>query len=153
MAETAYLTALQQLARRELSEAQLRQRLSRRGFTPEDIDLAIDRLRQDGSLDDARVAAAIARSQLSIKKRGARRVRREIEAAGITSALAEQAVAEVYAEVDADALMAAAIDRRLGARRLDDDREMARLYRYLVSQGFEADRAMAALRARRSRRT
>ena len=149
MADTAYLTALQQLARRELSEAQLRQRLSRRGFTPDDIDSAIDRLRQDGSLDDARVAAAIARSQLSIKKRGARRVRREIEAAGITSALAERAVAEVYAEVDADALMAAAIDRRLGARRLDDDREMARLYRYLVGQGFDADKAMTALRARR----
>ena len=149
MAETAYLTALQQLARRELSEAQVRQRLSRRGFTPDDIDSAIDRLRQDGSLDDARVAAAIARSQLSIKKRGARRVRREIEAAGITSALAERAVAEVYAEVDADALMAAAIDRRLGTRRLDDDREMARLYRYLVGQGFDADRAMTALRARR----
>jgi regulatory protein len=149
LAETAYLTALQQLARRELSEAQLRQRLSRRGFTPEDIDSTIDRLRQDGSLDDARVAAAIARSQLSMKKRGARRVRREIEAAGITSALAERAVAEVYAEVDADALMAAAIDRRLGTRRLDDDREMARLYRYLVGQGFDADRAMTALRARR----
>jgi SOS response regulatory protein OraA/RecX len=45
--------------------------------------------------------------------------------------------------------MAAAIDRRLGTRRLDDDREMARLYRYLVGQGFDADRAMAALRARR----
>jgi len=149
LAETAYLTALQQLARRELSEAQLRQRLSRRKFTPEDIDSAIDRLRQDGSLDDARVAAAIARSQLSIKKRGARRVRREIEAAGITSALAERAVAEVYAEVDADALMAAAIDRRLGTRRLDDDREMARLYRYLVGQGFDAGRAMDALRKRR----
>jgi regulatory protein len=149
LAETAYLTALQQLARRELSEAQLRQRLSRRGFPADDIDTAIDRLRQDGSLDDARVAAAIARSQLSIKKRGARRVRREIEAAGITSALAERAVAEVYAEVDADALMAAAIDRRLGTRRLDDDREMARLYRYLVGQGFDADKAMTALRKRR----
>ena len=149
MAETAYLTALQQLARRELSEAQLRQRLSRRGFAPEDIDGTIDRLRQDGSLDDARVAGAIARSQLSIKKRGARRVRREIEAAGIASALAERAVAEVYAEVDAEALMAAAIDRRLGTRRLDDDREMARLYRYLVGQGFDAERAMSALRARR----
>ena len=139
------------LARRELSEAQVRQRLSRRGFTPDDIDSTVTRLRQDGSLDDARVAGAIARSQLSIKKRGARRVRREIEAAGIASSLAERAVAEVYGEVDADALMAAAIDRRLGTRRLDDDREMARLYRYLVGQGFDADKAMAALRGRRSR--
>jgi regulatory protein len=149
LAENAYITALTLLARRELSEAQIRQRLSRRGFIPDEIDTAVARLRQDGSLDDARVAAAIARSQLSIRKRGARRVRREIEAAGISSALADRAVAEVYAEVDADALIAAAIDRKLGARRLDDDRAMARLYRYLVAQGFDADRAMSALRARR----
>ena len=151
MADSAYLTALQQLARRELSEAQVRQRLSRRGFTPEDIDDAVTRLRQDGSLDDARTAAAIARSQLSLKKRGARRVRREIEAAGISSALADRAVAEVYADVDSDALMVAAIDRKLGTRRLDDDREMARLFRYLVGQGFDSERAMAALRARRKK--
>ena len=149
MADSIYLTALKQLARRELSEAQLRQRLSRRKFSPDDIDSTIARLLQDGSLDDARVAGAIARSQLSLKRRGERRVRREIEAAGIAPALAERAVAEVYAEVDADALLAAAIDRRLGTRRLDDDREMARLYRYLVGQGFDGDRAMNALRARR----
>jgi len=149
LADSIYLTALKQLARRELSEAQLRQRLSRRKFSPDDIDTTIARLLQDGSLDDARVAGAIARSQLSLKKRGARRVRREIEAAGIASALAERAVAEVYGEVDGEALLAAAIDRRLGTRRLDDDREMARLYRYLVGQGFESDRAMVALRKRR----
>jgi len=151
LADSAYLIALHQLARRELSEAQIRQRLVRRGFSADDIDRAISRLLQDGSLDDARVAAAIARSQLSLKKRGARRVRQEITAAGIASALADRAVAEVYADVDGDALLAAAIDRRLGTRRLDDDREMARLYRYLVGQGFEGDRAMAALRARRKR--
>jgi regulatory protein len=151
LADNAYLTALRQLARRELSEAQIRQRLSRRGFTLDDIDTAVARLRQDGSLDDARVAMAIARSQLSLKKRGERRVRREIEAAGITPALAERAVAEVYAEVDADALLTAVLDRRLGTKRLNDEREMARLYRYLVGQGFDAERAMAALRARRSR--
>ena len=149
LADSAYLTALHQLARRELSEAQIRQRLTRRGFDSDDIDTAIARLRQDGSLDDVRVAMAIARSQLSLKKRGARRVRREIEAAGIASALADRAVAEVFADVDADALLAAAIDRRLGTRRLDDDREMARLYRYLVGQGFDSDKSMAALRKRR----
>jgi regulatory protein len=149
LADNAYLTALRQLARRELSEAQVRQRLSRRGFTPDDIDTTVARLRQDGSLDDARVAAAIARSQLSLKKRGERRVRREIEAAGIAPALAERAVAEVYADVDADALLTAAIDRRLGTKRLEDEREMARIYRYLVGQGFDAGRAMTALRKRR----
>ena len=109
------------------------------------------RLRQDGSLDDARVAGAIARSQLSLKKRGRVRVRREIEAAGIAPALAERAVAEVYADVDADALLAAAIDRRLGTGRIEDDRDMARVFRYLIGQGFDHERSMAALRARRKR--
>jgi regulatory protein len=151
LADNAYLIALHQLARRELSEAQLRQRLARRGFSPDDIDAAMTRLRQDGSVNDARVAAAIARTQLAIKRRGQRRVKREIEAAGIAGALAERAVAEVYAEVDPDALLAAAIDRRLGSRTLDDDRDMARLYRYLVGQGFDSDKAMTALRARRKR--
>jgi len=112
----------------------------------------VARLRQDGSLDDARVAGAIARTQLALKKRGHRRVRREIEAAGIAPALAERAVAEAYADVDADALLAAAIDRRLGSRGLEEDRDVARLYRYLIGQGFDGDRAMAALKARRSRR-
>jgi regulatory protein len=149
LADTAYLSALKQLARRELSEAQLRQRLSRRGYPADEIDATLDRLRQDGSVDDARVAGAIARSQLAVKKRGRLRVRREIEAAGIASSLAERAVAEVYAEVDADALLTAAIDRRLGSKRIEDDRDMARLYRYLVTQGFDSDRAMAALRKRR----
>jgi regulatory protein len=149
LAETAYLTALTLLARRELSEAQVRQRLSRREFPGDEIDDAVARLRQDGSLDDARVAGAIARSQLSLKKRGRLRVKREIEAAGIASAVAERAVAEAYADVDSDALLAAALDRRIGDRGIGDDRDMARLFRYLVGQGFAADRAMAALRRRR----
>jgi len=157
LAETAYLHGLRQLARRELSEAQLRQRLSRRDFTDDEIEAALARLRQDGSLDDARVAGAIARSQLTLKRRGRLRVRREIEAAGIAPALAERALDEAYADVDVDALLAAAIDRRLGtggaadraANSLDDERVVARLFRYLVAQGFEHDRALAALRARR----
>jgi regulatory protein len=152
LADTAYLSALKQLARRELSEAQLRQRLSRRGFPADDIDTAVSRLREDGSLDDARVAGAIARSQVGLKKRGPLRVRREIEAAGIAPALAERAIAEVYAGVDSDALLAAAIDRRVGSRGLEDDRDLARVYRYLLGQGFDADRAMRALKARRGRR-
>jgi regulatory protein len=153
LAETAYLHGLRQLARRELSEAQLRQRLSRRDFPGDEIEAALTRLRQDGSLDDARVAGAIARSQLALKRRGRLRVRREIEAAGIAPALVERALDEAYADVDVDALLTAAIDRRLGtnsaANGLGDERGVARLFRYLVAQGFEHDRALAALRARR----
>ena len=147
----AYLVALRMLARRELSEAQVRQRLARRQHPPEDIDAAVSRLRAEGSLDDGRTAGAIARHETAVRRRGRRRVIRQIQAAGITPDLARQAADEVFADLDADALLASALDSRLRGRSVADEREHRRLYRYLVGQGFEPDRVLAALAARRAR--
>jgi regulatory protein len=141
-----YVTALRMLARRELSEAQLRQRLARRQHTPEAIDAAVARLIADRSLDDTRVAGAIARSETHLKKRGRLRVRRTIEAAGISPAIARQTLDEVFESIDADALLSAALARRLrGRERPADQREFERLVRYLVGQGFDVDQVLARL--------
>ena len=147
MSDDTYLTALKMLARRELSEAQLRQRLLRRQHDPDAIDAALTRLKSERSLDDERVAGAIARSETNLKKRGRFRVTRQIEAAGIASSIAKRVVDETFAAIDGDALLTQALARRLrGRTRIDDDREFQRLYRYLVAQGFEPDRVMALLR-------
>ena len=60
--------------RRELSEAQLRQRLAPPQHDPDAIDAAITRLKSERSLDDARVAGAIARSETASSERGRLRV-------------------------------------------------------------------------------
>ena len=146
--ETAYLTALQMLARRELSEAQVRQRLARRGHDRESIEAAVARLRTERAIDDERVAAAIARTQTSVRGRGRLRVRREIEAAGIAGEIAQRAVDAVFEDVDSDALLQAALDRRLRGRCDVTERDFSRLYRYLTGQGFDSDRVVAALRLR-----
>ena len=147
MSDDTYLTALKMLARRELSEAQLRQRLLRRQHDPDAIDAALTRLKSERSLDDERVAGAIARSETNLKKRGRFRVTRQIEAAGIASSIAKRVVDETFAAIDGDALLTQALARRLrGRTRIEDDREFQRLYRYLVAQGFEPDRVMALLR-------
>jgi regulatory protein len=144
-----YLTALKMLARRELSESQLRQRLTRRDHDPESIEAALTRLKAERSLDDERVAAVMARSETSLKKRGRYRVTRQIEAAGIASAIARRVVDETFATIDADALMSEALARRLrGKTRIQDEKEFNRLYRYLVAQGFEPDRVLALLRTK-----
>jgi regulatory protein len=148
VSDPAYLAGLKMLARRELSEAQVRQRLARRQYDPEAIDSAIRRLTENRSLDDARVAGAIARTETGIRKRGRLRVKRQIEAAGISPAIAQRAIDEVFDTLDGDALLAAALRKRLRGRdRIADDREFNRLYRYLLGQGFEADRVLHALRA------
>jgi regulatory protein len=149
VAQAPYLEALKMLARRELSETQVRQRLGRRGHAPDAVDAAIARLKADGSLDDARTAAAIARRETSVRGRGRRRVQHEIERAGIPAPLARRAVDEAFADVDEDALIDAALARGLrGGGDVRDERVRQRLYRYLIGQGFDADRVLRVLTRR-----
>jgi regulatory protein len=149
---TAYLDGLKMLARRELSEAQVRQRLARKDHDAEAIDAAVARLRDERALDDGRVAEAIARTETSVRRRGKLRVRMQIERAGIAKAVAKQAVDAVFDTIDDEALIEASLKKRLRGRdTIADDREYQRLYRYLAGQGFESDRILRALTARRRR--
>jgi len=149
LAASAYLDALTLLGRRELSEAQLRQRLARKAHPPADVDEAVDRLKAERALDDTRVAAAIARTQTAHKGRGRRRVAQTIARAGISRETARRATDDVFGTLDEDAHLAAALDKRLRGRPIADDAAMRRLYRYLVGQGFDTGRIVAALKARR----
>ncbi|OFV90153.1 MAG: hypothetical protein A3G76_05470 [Acidobacteria bacterium RIFCSPLOWO2_12_FULL_65_11] len=149
---SAYLHALRMLARRELSEAQVRQRLARKKHDLGAIDAAVARLRDERAIDDERVAEAIAHTEVSVKRRGKLRIRRQIEQAGITPATARRAIDAVFEAVDDEALLEASLAKRLrGRTRLADQKEFQRLYRYLISQGFESDRAIAALKRRHKR--
>jgi len=142
------------LARRELSEAQIRQRLQRRGHALDEIEAAIERLKSEHAIDDARVAGAIARTERSLKRRGRLRVAQELARAGIARSTARAAIDQTFGDLDDDALLQQALNRRLkNDRRIEDDREFQRLYRYLVGQGFESDKILNALTARRRTRT
>ena len=151
-APTAYADGLKLLARRELSEAEVRQRLARLGHDPGDIDAAVARLLDEQAIDDRRAAVAIARTESSSRHRGKLRVRRRIESAGIAGSIARQAVDEVFADLDPDALLDASLARRLrGGATVADAAEFQRLYRYLIGQGFEPERVVKALEARKIR--
>ena len=148
---SAYVAALQMLAGRELSEAQVRQRLVRRKYESSDIDSAIERLKACGYIDDARAAAVIARRETTVRRRGKARVNNRLRAAGIAATVADRAIEQVFKDVDADALLDASLERRLrGRTRIENDKEMQRLYRYLIGQGFEGERVLAKLRKLRT---
>jgi regulatory protein len=151
-ANPAYIDGLKMLARRELSEKQVRQRLARKQHDADEIDSAIARLLDEKALDDSRVAAAIARTETLLRKRGKMRVRMQIERAGIAKETAKRAVDEVFGAIDDGALLQSSLTKRLrGGDTIEDDREFQRLYRYLIAQGFESDQVMQALRARKRR--
>ena len=142
------------LGRRELSEQQVRQRLARKEYEPDEIDDAVARLREERAINDVRVAEAIVRMETGIRKRGKVRVRMQIERAGIARDIAKAAIDDVFGAIDDDALLESSLHKRLrGRETIADDREFQRLFRYLIGQGFESDRVMQALRARRKRST
>jgi regulatory protein len=143
---SAYLTALQLLARRDLSSRELHDRLVRRGHDEAAVADALERLSRERALDDARVAEGRARTALA-RGRGRLRAVMEIEAAGIDRATARDATAAVFANTDEDALIARALARRLHGP-IRDAAHFRRLHQALVRQGFPPDRITAALKAR-----
>ena len=135
------------LARRELSEKELRDRLVDRGHPADEINRVIEHLLETKSLDDARVARAYARTAADVKGRGRLRVMRELSTMGIARDVATEALAEVFADVDERALIAKALQKKMRGRpRIANAAEHARLYQFLMRQGFTPAGITAALR-------
>jgi regulatory protein len=147
--ERARAKALRLLAARPRTEAQIRERLSRDGFTAEANEVVAWLLRL-GYLDDDTYAYARARGLLAPGGLGPRLAERRLAAAGVPPALSRAAVAAALAEAGAGAEAAEVeLCRALAARRARgvplaslDESARARLARFLLGRGF-AGRAVA----------
>lgn len=134
---SAYLDALHLLSRRALSVAECRDRLVARDHSQSDIDAAIAHLLETGGLDDRRLAGAYARTAVETKGRGRLRVVRELQARGVDKEIAGEAAAEVFGEKDERSLVKKALQKKLrGHQAPTDTAGFARLYQYLMRQGF-----------------
>jgi regulatory protein len=148
--ESAYDDGLRMLARRELSSSQLRARLLERDHPSADVEAAIAQLKESGALDDARVARAYAETALKVKGRGRLRIQRELNEMGIPREVAAAALADAFGEIDERGLIAKALTKKLrGKPKIDTPAEYARLYQFLMRQGFSPAAVSAALRSRR----
>jgi regulatory protein len=143
----AYVLALGWLARRELTEKQIRQRLARRAVEPDAIDEAVVRLKAERAIDDLRVAGAFARTAARLKGRGPMRLERDLQALGIERGAAKAAVKDILADTDEKTLARQALARRWRRADRPEPADAARLYRALLRQGFGPSAARAALTA------
>ncbi|MCM3880471.1 MAG: RecX family transcriptional regulator [Vicinamibacterales bacterium] len=150
--KAAYFRALRWLTGRELSEAQVRERLEDRGYTRAAASHAIQRLKDERAIDDRRAATAVARTEAKIRRRGPRRVLSKLMAMRIDRELAQEVVRELFGEADEEELLRVALERRLRGRpeRLEDPAERRKILAHLVRQGFSSSAAVSAVR-RRSR--
>src|SRR5437764_10277001 len=147
---SAYIDAVRMLARRELSEAQVRARLADRDHDRDSIDAAIERLRESGALNDARVAQAYTNTAYKVKGRGRLRIQRELHQMGIARDVAAEALAATFAEVDERTLVTKALQKKFHGRvAINTPAEYARAYQFLIRQGFSSAAVTAVLRRQR----
>ena len=139
--------AVKLLAMRALSSEELRRRLVRRRYPPDQISAVLARLTASRYLDDGEYARAWARSRAHRRSLGPMRLTQELRAKGIAEGDIAAALREAFTEREAREVAAAAALRRLPALQgLPPEAARRRLAGYLTRRGFAAEIILALCR-------
>ena len=136
-----YDRAVNLLSFRARSSRELQRRLTEKGGSRERADRVIQRLRDQGLVDDADFARQLTRSRLA-GGASRRRVHQELFKRGVARDVADDAVAEVVEDegiTDADAIERVARKKWRTLRDLDDPTRRRRLFAFLARRGFDSD--------------
>jgi regulatory protein len=133
---TAYQKAVRFLGHRPRSQREVEQRLAAKGFTPEQIAYVVQRLREEGYLDDEAFAQYWRENRDQFRPRSARALRYELRQKGVD----KQVIDETLADADDEAAAWAAVEPKLGRWQ---DLEQAAFERkvmgFLARRGFGHD--------------
>lgn len=144
--KTAYQTALDLLARRDHFRRELEDKLRLREFSPNEIEEAVARCEALGLVDDERIAMRFVEVRAGSRGWGPRRLAAELQQRGVSRADAER-IAIGPPGLAVEALHTAL--RRLEARAARgwwrDGQSRARMVSSLVTRGFSAEVAIAAV--------
>jgi regulatory protein len=146
----AYDRALNMLAFRARSSSELARSLQRKGEEKPHVDWAIDRLQEQGLLDDAAFARSFARTKVVDGKQSRRRVQQDLARKGVSRSLSDEAIDTVFEEeaVDQRAIVEEAARKKLRSLTgLDPVVQRRRLYGFLARRGYEIDDIRSVLSA------
>ncbi len=149
-ADAAYRDALVLLARKPLTETEVRDRLGARGHANEPTQLAIERLCDAGYVDDQRLALHFISTRSCRLGHGPGRLIQQLTARGLAPEQASRAwrTAVEQGDVHPLELLRGEIRRRLvDEGRIVDRRHYGRVYNALLRAGYEADQIERELRA------
>jgi regulatory protein len=141
---------LRALGGRAHSTGQLREKLRRRAERVEDIEEVLARLKDSGFLNDRQFAEGYATARLTGDKFGQSRVIQDLRQRRVAPGLAEDAVKEVYREVDETALIEEWIRKkyRMTPREglFKEAKDLGTAYRRLVRAGFRTGEIVRVLK-------
>lgn len=115
----------------------MRRALRARGHTPEEIDEALIRLREQNYLNDDAFAERFARSRMTHRGHGRARIRQGLKQRGLTRAQTEAGLQAALRDVSEDELVDK-LARRYWKQhtRVEPERRLPRLWGFLLRRGF-----------------
>jgi regulatory protein len=134
--------AMNWLARREYSLAELRDRLVEREYPPDVVEITVAALAADGLVSDERFAAALVAVRVR-KGQGPVRIRTELKTRGVGRDLIRQHVYE--SGLEWHELACEVRRKKFGAMMPVDFKEKARQMRFLEYRGFSGEHIRSAL--------
>jgi regulatory protein len=145
---TTYDRALDLLAIRSRSVAELRRKLIQKGEDAAAVDEAIARLLDQRLLDDAEFARQFARAKIAGAGASRRRISAELARKGVARDVADKAIGELGETEGID--LSAAINRVAEKKwrslsKLDEETARRRLYAFLARRGFNPDEIRSAM--------
>lgn len=145
-----YDRALNLLAFRARSSAELARTLVRKGEPKEMVERAVERLLEQGLLDDAAFAQSFTRAKVLGAKQSKRRVQQDLARRGVARTVSDAAIATVFEEegVDQREIVEQAARKKLRSlTKLDPLVRRRRLYAFLARRGYDAEDIRRAMEA------
>ena len=146
---STYDRALDMLEARSRGVEELRRMLVKKGEPAADVDVAIERLRASGLLDDANFARQLTRSKALGPGLSRRRIQQELIKRGVSRSISEDAIDEVFEdeEIDEGASIERVARKKLRLlTKVDDATRKRRLYSFLTRRGYDGDDIQRVLR-------
>lgn len=133
--------ALNLLAFRPRTEAELRRRLKEKEFPEEVVEECVAGLGDLGLVDDSAFAATFVRDRVRLKPRGPRRLAQELRTRGVDAETAHEVIDEVLADAEVSEVDLAREAAAKWSRRAGEDRNRARqrFYGFMARRGFGGD--------------
>jgi len=128
--------ALRMLSRRSLSEGEIREKLSKKGFPPDAATGTIQRLRELGLVDDPKLCDHLVRVYREARGYGSGKIAWALRARGFPPELVEDALRHASSE-EVERETASNVLRKKFRGGLPPGREsMAKAFRFLAGRGF-----------------
>ncbi|HLR90312.1 MAG TPA: regulatory protein RecX [Balneolaceae bacterium] len=139
--------ALRYLGRRAHSTRELRQKLQRKEFPSENIEIVLDEFTQKEWLSDAKFAEAFAQEKANLNGWGPNKIRGALFQKGVSSEIVENSIENLLNNLDLHQICVdlAMKKRSRFLREKDLQKRNQKIYRYLMSKGYPSQTVTSVL--------